>query len=160
MWTDPKAPITVMPRQETALMRPLSSADRPAMVGRDNEDSRAGMPTGKFSFKTILDTINPLQHIPVISTLYRELTGETIEPAARMAGGALFGGAIGFVVSAVNAAIEGLSGKDVGGHLMAMVSSPAESSAALPKSSLVGSYRQTAENINLINEMSRVDTIG
>ena len=28
------------------------------------------------SFKDVLDTINPLQHIPIINTIYRELTGD------------------------------------------------------------------------------------
>ena len=75
-----------------------------------------------------------------------------------MAGGALFGGAIGFVVSAVKAVVEGLSGKDLTGHLLALADSPARGSAALPKS--VESCRQVAENISKINQMNRVDTIG
>ena len=30
-----------------------------------------------FSFLDVLDIINPLQHLPVISTLYRQVTGDT-----------------------------------------------------------------------------------
>ena len=161
MWTDPKAPTILPPRAEAAAdYRIAGAGQRAALVGRDNEDTRAGIAEGKFSFKTILDTINPLQHIPGVSALYRELTGETIGPAARMAGGALFGGAIGFVVSAVNAVVEGLSGKDLTGHLLSLANSPAQGSAALPKSKSAESYRQTAENISRINQMNRVDTIG
>jgi hypothetical protein len=47
-----------------------------------------------LTFGDIIDVINPLQHIPVVSTIYWELTGDKISPAARMAGGALFGGPI------------------------------------------------------------------
>ena len=34
-----------------------------------------------FTFADFLDIINPLQHIPVLSTLYRHLTGDTIDAA-------------------------------------------------------------------------------
>lgn len=74
------------------------------------------------SFWDVLDVVNPLQHIPVVNTLYRELTGDEIGVAARLAGGTLFGGPIGFAVAAVNAAIEQESGKDIGGHMLAMFS--------------------------------------
>lgn len=81
-------------------------------------------------FDHLLDTINPLQQLPIIGTLYRHLTGDTISPVSRMAGGALFGGPIGFVVSAVNAALEDGTGKDAGEHLIAMVSGGSETSYA------------------------------
>ena len=131
-----------------------------ALVGRDNEDTRSGMAEGSFSFKTILDTINPLQHIPIVSSLYRELTGDTIGAAARIAGGTLFGGAIGFVVSAVNAVVDGLSGKDITGHLMALATDSGKSSAALPSSAGAESYRRAAENIGDANRFNHIDTIG
>jgi len=88
------------------------------------------------------------------------LTGESIEPAARIAGGTLFGGALGFVVSAVNAVVDGLSGKDIAGHLMALVTDSGKSSAALPKSASVESYRRAAENTSNANRFNHVDTIG
>lgn len=71
-------------------------------------------------FEAFLDTINPLQQLPGVSTLYRAASGDGISTIARLAGGALFGGPIGFIVSAVNAGIEAATGADVGGHLMAM----------------------------------------
>ncbi len=74
----------------------------------------------EVSFADLLDFINPLQHIPVVSTIYRALTGDTIAPAARLAGGALFGGPIGFVSSLANLVVEDATGRDIGGHLMAM----------------------------------------
>jgi hypothetical protein len=74
-----------------------------------------------FSFLDVLDIINPLQHIPVISTLYREATGDKLGPFARVAGGALFGGPIGAAGSVVNLLVEEASGKDIGGHIHAML---------------------------------------
>lgn len=72
-----------------------------------------------FSFKTVLDTINPLQHIPIVSTIYRELTGDIPAPVSQVAGGALFGGVIGFVASLFNVQVEGVTGKDIGAHAVA-----------------------------------------
>lgn len=44
-----------------------------------------------------VDTINPLQHIPFIGFLYRQITGDTITPDASFAGGMLYGGPIGAI---------------------------------------------------------------
>lgn len=54
-----------------------------------------------FTFGDIIDIINPLQHIPIINNIYRNVTGDTIAPAMQVAGGALFGGPIGAVTSLV-----------------------------------------------------------
>jgi hypothetical protein len=77
-----------------------------------------------FSFKDILDMLNPLQHLPVISTLYRAWTGEGIGGVARIIGGAIYGRAGGFVsmaTSVVNAAIGAFTGKDIGERVYAAV---------------------------------------
>ncbi len=71
-----------------------------------------------FSFAGFLDMINPLQHIPIVSSIYRRLTGDELSPVGRIAGDTLYFGAIGFATSLVNAAIEKLSGKDIGDHVM------------------------------------------
>ncbi len=73
-----------------------------------------------FTFSDLLDIINPFQQLPVVSTLYREATDDGISTAARLAGGALLGGPIGFAVALMNSIIEQTSGKDVGGHVLAM----------------------------------------
>ncbi|MSO66150.1 MAG: hypothetical protein EXQ85_10255 [Alphaproteobacteria bacterium] len=44
------------------------------------------------SFKDLLDTINPLQHLPIIGPIYRSITGDQPSHGARILGGALFGG--------------------------------------------------------------------
>lgn len=72
-----------------------------------------------LSFGDLLDVVNPLQHLPIIGTLYRAITGDDIAPAARLAGGALFGGVVGFGASLANLAFEGITGRDVGDTLLA-----------------------------------------
>lgn len=78
-----------------------------------------------FSFEDVLDLINPLQHIPLISTMYRESSGDTIGAVPRVLGDALYGGglvgaAIGAGTALVNVALEAFTGKDVGDTMMAM----------------------------------------
>ena len=70
-------------------------------------------------FYDVLDVVNPLQHIPFIGTLYRELTGDEIGHGARMAGGMLYGGVVGLAASAVNATVDAVSGRDMGEHAVA-----------------------------------------
>lgn len=74
-----------------------------------------------FTFYDFLDIINPLQHIPIVNTLYRQWTGDTIDYGARIAGGTLFGGPIGLAVAAADVFVEGSTGKDMGQHMMAFL---------------------------------------
>lgn len=74
-----------------------------------------------FSFDDFLDIINPLQHIPVVSTIYRKLTGDTIKPLERLAGDTLYGGLWGGISSAANLIFEHITGKDFGDTAYAMV---------------------------------------
>ncbi len=73
-----------------------------------------------FDFFDILDIVNPLQHIPILSALYRRLTGDEIAAAPRVLGGAVFGGPIGAIASLVNVFIQSITGKDMGEHVLAM----------------------------------------
>ena len=70
-----------------------------------------------FDFFDFLDIFNPLQHIPVVSTFYRELTGDELHPASRIVGGTLYGAIPGAVSAVLNTVTEGLTGKDIGEHI-------------------------------------------
>jgi hypothetical protein len=78
-------------------------------------------PGEEFTFSDFLSVINPLQHIPVVSSLYRWATGDTIKPVARVVGGALYGGPIGLVTAVFNAVVEQVKGADIGAQALAMV---------------------------------------
>lgn len=73
----------------------------------------------EFSFGDLVDVINPLQHIPIIATVYRNLTQDKIGFAPRVIGGAVWGRIGGFVAGLVNAAVEWFTGKDIGDHIYA-----------------------------------------
>ncbi len=75
---------------------------------------------GDFSLADLLDIINPLQHIPIVSSLYRELTGDRIGHGARLAGGVLFMGPLGGLSALANIALLEASGKDAGDHALAL----------------------------------------
>ncbi|MDB5407589.1 MAG: hypothetical protein JWL84_2501 [Rhodospirillales bacterium] len=74
-----------------------------------------------FGFHDLLDIINPLQHIPIIATVYRYLTGDTIGNVARVAGDALYGGPIGMAAGVVSAGVQIETGKDIGDHVVALL---------------------------------------
>jgi hypothetical protein len=49
------------------------------------------------------------------------MTGDKIGVGARLVGGALFGGPIGLIGSAINAVVEEATGHDIGGHVIALI---------------------------------------
>ena len=113
-----RAQIDQAGEQRQALVKP---AHKPAQSNQEKEIDAETYLFGKdgFTFEDFLDIINPLQHLPVISTIYRELTGDKIAKMPRILGGTLFGGPIGAGVAIVNSAIVEGSGKDIGEHVVA-----------------------------------------
>lgn len=81
----------------------------------------AAQPDSPFGFADLLDMINPLQHIPVVNNIYRHVTGDEIKPAARIVGGAVFGGFLGAAGGLANTILEEETGKDLSGNVLAMV---------------------------------------
>lgn len=74
-----------------------------------------------FSFNDLIDIVNPLQHIPVVSTFYRETTGDEISAAPRVMGSTLFFGPLGFAGALANVVIEENTGMDIGEHMTSWV---------------------------------------
>jgi hypothetical protein len=72
----------------------------------------AAKPDDAFGFGDILDMINPLQNLPIVGSLYRAVTGDTIKPASQVVGGTLFGGMVGFGIGMVNVIAQAETGKD------------------------------------------------
>jgi hypothetical protein len=74
-----------------------------------------------IGFRDLIDVVNPLQHLPVVGTLYRALTGDVLTPGSRILGGTLFGGIGGFVTSLLNAVVENETGSDIGDKALALL---------------------------------------
>ncbi|WP_420548484.1 hypothetical protein [Curvivirga sp.] len=111
---DLKTPASVNPYASSGTGRP---EDRDNLALSKNVKSED--PLGPLD---ILDIINPLQHIPGVGAVYREITGDDISTPSRIAGGTLYGGIVGFAASVVNSIIDEESGKDVGEHFFALFS--------------------------------------
>ncbi len=63
-----------------------------------------------FGFSDILDIVNPLQNLPVVSDIYRKVTGDATSPGSKVAGGALFGGVGGLIAGFFSSTVEQVSG--------------------------------------------------
>lgn len=109
------AAASVTPSTPDALSAPATVA----AAGKG--DGFSFLPKDGLSFWDLLDVVNPLQHIPIVNGIYREITGDTCSPAAKLAGGTLFGGLFGLAAAGLDVTVEGLTGKDLGGHAVAMV---------------------------------------
>lgn len=77
---------------------------------------------GSFDFHDILDVINPLQHLPVVNSIYRAEAGDEIGAVPRILGSMLYGGGligalIGAASAIVNIVVEHETGKDLGQHI-------------------------------------------
>ena len=91
------------------------NADAVAASTTANSESDTKTDSG-FTFHDLVDIANPLQHIPGISFLYQQATGQEIKPVSNIAGGLLYGGIFGglfaLATSAVGAAFDALGGND------------------------------------------------
>ncbi len=90
---------------------PGGSQGRPvrAALAADQQPALAPLkPFGEdgLTFRDIFDLVNPLHHVPLLGNLYRRITGDVIDPAIRVAGGALFGGPLGAGFAAASVAVK------------------------------------------------------
>lgn len=85
------------------------------------------------SFSDVLDIINPLQHIPIINTIYQKLTGDTEGAVADVVGGTLYGGLIGLGAAVAGLVIQDSTGKSVSDHVIAMFTDDSSSTAIAQK---------------------------
>ncbi|HYH20722.1 MAG TPA: hypothetical protein VD995_19130 [Azospirillum sp.] len=110
------------------------AAPRKAARAQEAGGSESGL-----EFGDLIDAINPLQHLPIVSSVYREASGDGIGLPARLAGGFLFGGPMGLLGSAALALFESVTGDSPLGHLRTLAAdlgkedaAPAAATAAAP----------------------------
>jgi hypothetical protein len=100
-----------------------------------------------FGFRDLLDIINPLQHLPIISSVYRYLTGDQPGAVAQMAGDALYGGPIGVAFSLASEVTEDAQGRDIGERVLADVFGSGKTTAvatAAPATTITAANTTTA----------------
>ena len=93
-------------RPVSSFASPGQSSDESSVHAWDDKDGP--------SFSDVLDVLNPLQHIPIVNTIYRHLTGDTEGAVADVAGGTLYGGVIGLALATIGLSVEDATGEDPG----------------------------------------------
>ena len=126
----------------------INTQANPASEGVDSrrytkfDRSASEVQTADLHFSDLIDTLNPLQHIPVISSVYRAITGENINPVARIVGDTLYGGVLGGASALLAAAgavsdsaVEAATGKTTSGVVIAALfgSDDAPATATAPE---------------------------
>jgi len=126
--------------------------------------------------KEAVDVINPLQHIPLVGTLYRKLTGDVPSTTAQLTGDTLYGGAVGAVASIADLAYSKITGQHFGDAVLALASAaphggetrptvPTTVAAAQdmePTTTVLGAYKAAAVSSPMeepLPRMARVDVL-
>lgn len=108
-------------RNESRAESVTSTATRPGDTGAKDEEG---------FFDHLLDVVNPLQHLPVIGTIYRAVTGDKMGSFEKIAGDTLYGGMWGAIASIADVAFEGITGKSFEDTALALFKSNSKSKAA------------------------------
>jgi hypothetical protein len=116
VWDSRPHPVSAIPLTDGTSSAHRTWADD-LQIGAD-KSQKAAEP---FGFSDFIDMINPLQHIPLINHIYRELTGDRIKPISQIIGGALFGGPVGAASGLANAVAEAETGKDLTQNMVDML---------------------------------------
>ncbi len=100
--------------EETCAAPKISRSARMACAEKATE---VAYEDDEFSFDDLVDLLNPLQHIPVVGSIYRSLTGDEIKPDVQVAGSVMFGVATGSILLSAasgiaSATIESQTGKE------------------------------------------------
>ncbi len=105
----------------------------PGPAGGESVTVTADKPAQEGFFHHLLDVVNPLQHLPVIGTIYRAITGEHIDPVERIAGDTLYGGMWGAITAIADVAFEGITGKSFEDTALALLKGDGNSAVAAAK---------------------------
>jgi hypothetical protein len=93
----------------------------PLDTSREKGKTHLDDPPQDFTFDDFVDIINPLQHLPIVSFIYRAITGDKIKPAMRILGDIGYGGPTGFMSSCAEVLFEAIFGDDVGGTAISLL---------------------------------------
>ena len=113
--------MTDLTLKPTAAPLPTRPATDPAPAGWGGDG---------FGFNDFLDLINPLQHVPGVSTLYRAVTGDAIADEARFIGHIVYGGPLGLIAATAETLATDRDGRGLSEYLAAWWGGEAETAVA------------------------------
>lgn len=119
-WEVPKTEKDKITNQLAYAERSQSSGFDNALALHSAEAMNYG-PDDEFGFGDLIDMVNPLHHIPIVGSIYREITGDEIKPVGKIIGGGIFGGGVGAASGLVNVIVEAETGKDLTGNAASFV---------------------------------------
>ena len=133
---------------------PVAASPAPADQKSASAEKSAKSTDWDFSFHNLLSIINPLEHLPIIGTIYRAITGTHIGVPERIAGDALYGGLWGAVSGAADAAFEAITGKDFGSTILALFTGPHSDKAVASNAKTPVSQSPDAQPADMSVEMT------
>lgn len=96
--------------------------------------ANGGKAPPELTFSDLLDVVNPLEHIPVVSHIYEKETGHQQAEGSETTGGLLYGGPIGLVLALADQVMKHTTGNDMTGHMavaMGIEKAPVDKGTAL-----------------------------
>ncbi|MFA6279480.1 MAG: hypothetical protein WC612_01625 [Bdellovibrionales bacterium] len=87
-----------LPPTDAVASPQMAEVKRPIEAGSPEDTTNVPTTDENLSLDDLVDLLNPLQHIPIVGTIYRAVTGDTIKPDVQVVGSILFGLATGSVL--------------------------------------------------------------
>ena len=114
-WLGPTLkPYDLLPKSMGGTVEDRPSATKAAADATKTPPATAGESDWYVTFHDVLDVVNPLQHLPIVGTVYRALTHEQIKPPEKIIGDTLYGGLTGLASSVADLAFEKITGHNFG----------------------------------------------
>jgi hypothetical protein len=109
-------PLAILP---TTPHRNADTASR-VVEAVSSEKTQFGASDEGMSFDDVRNVVNPLHHIPIVSTIYQAVSGAKIGIGPRMIAAAVLGGPAGLILAGISAFIEEMSGGTIAEHAVAL----------------------------------------
>ena len=109
-------PLAILPKT------PHRNADTTSRVVEavSSEKTQFGASDEGMSFDDVRNVVNPLHHIPIVSTILQAVSGAKIGIGPRMIAAAVLGGPAGLILAGISAFIEEMSGGTIAEHAVAL----------------------------------------
>jgi hypothetical protein len=121
--------MSVYSTQYHAMVSSPGPARTESVTSTATKTAESGAKDEEGFFDHLLDVVNPLQHIPIIGTIYRAITGDKIGSVEKIMGGTLYGGMWGAISSIADVAFKGITGKSFEDTALSLLKSDSKAKA-------------------------------